>query len=44
MRMTGELHIRTGSEPRKFIDVAEYRALSGETRQQAQGHKVKVML
>lgn len=32
--MLEELRIRTGSEPRKFIEVAEYRVLSGETRQQ----------
>ena len=36
---TGELRIRTGSEPRKFIDVAEYRLFSGKTPQQTQTYK-----
>lgn len=29
---TGVLRITIGSEPRKFIEVAEYKSLSGETR------------
>lgn len=29
---TGELRISTGSEPRKFIEVAEYSALSNKTQ------------
>lgn len=31
---TGELRIKTGSEPRKFMDVAEYKFLSGGNRQE----------
>lgn len=36
---TGELRIRTGSEPRKFIEVAEYRLFSGITWRQTQTYK-----
>lgn len=28
--MTGELRIMTGSEPRKFIEVAEYKSFPGK--------------
>lgn len=38
---TSELRIRMGSEPRKFIEVAEYKLFSGKKKkwQQANGEK-----